>query len=136
MKKESQQWTWNDGWILMSIYLVQSTEETTLADIIGAADATNHAIPTINELSNAFTKLVNSQILKIENNNYKLSNEYLDGIEQAYKTKGGVFESASKGEKWLNKSNLEVIKSPKVSVTQEDVEYAYKQYTSSLSIKH
>ena len=74
MKKEKQQWTWNDGWILMSIYLVQSEDETTLADIISAADGTNHAIPTTIELSNAFTKLVNAQILKIENNNYKLSN--------------------------------------------------------------
>ena len=135
MKEEAKQWTWNDGWILMSIYLVQSKEETTLADVISAADATNHAIPTPNELSNAFTKLANAQILKIKNNNYKISNEYLGEIEKACKAKGGLFESANKGEKWLNKSSLEVIKSPKVPVTQEEVENAYKQYTSSLGKK-
>jgi hypothetical protein len=132
MKEETKQWTWNDGWILMSIYLVQSKERTTLANVISAADAINHAIPTANELSIAFTKLVNAEVLKIENNNYTLSNECFGEIEKAYKTKGGLFESANKGQKWLNSSSLEVIKSPKVAVTEEEVEHAYKQYTASL----
>jgi hypothetical protein len=135
VKEKVKQWTWNDGWILMSIYLVQSKEETSLADVISAADETNHAIPTPNELSNAFTKLINAGVLKIEKNNYKLSNEYLGEIEKAYKTKGGKFESANKGEKWLNKTGLEVIKSPRLTVTQEEVENAYKLYTSSLGKK-
>lgn len=72
---------------------------------------------------------------KIENNNYKLSSDYLGEIEKAYKAKGGLFESANKGEKWLNKTSLEAIKSPKLIVTQEEVENAYKLYTSSLGKK-
>ena len=50
-----KEWTWSDGWILMATYLVQSKENPTLRDVIGAADATNHAIPTPIELSNAFS---------------------------------------------------------------------------------
>ena len=107
MNDETKQWTWNDGWILISTYLAQSSKTPALADIIAAADATNHAIPTPNELSRAFTKLVTAGILNIENNNYKIKSEYLDGIEKAYNSKGGLFESGRKGQDWLNTLKLE-----------------------------
>jgi hypothetical protein len=110
MNEETKQWTWNDGWILMSVYLAQSKEEAILADIIAAADSTNHAIPTPNELTHAFTKLRNSGVLKIQNNTYKIRSQYLSDIENAYKTKGGLFETASKGKKWLNASGLKIVK--------------------------
>ena len=119
----------------MSVYLAQSKEETTLADVIAAADSTNHAIPTPNELTHAFTKLANSGVLNIKNNNHKISNHYLADIEKAYKRKGGLFESANKGQKWLNTSGLEAIKTPKVTITNEEVEDAYNEYTSSISKK-
>ncbi len=55
----------------MSVYLApRSKEEVTLADVVAAADATNHAIPTPNELSQAFTKLTNAGVLSIKNNIY------------------------------------------------------------------
>ena len=116
----------------MSAYLAQSKKGSTLADVIGSADATNHAIPTSNELSQAFTKLVNAGILTIENSSYKIGSEYLIGIERAYRSKGGLFESANKGQKWLNVSNLEVNKTPKVIITQDEVKNAYNEYTSKI----
>jgi len=119
----------------MSAYLVQSNSEPTLTDIIGAADATNHAIPTTNELSQAFTKLVNSGVMKIENKSYKIRDEYLGRLEKAYKSKGGLFESANKGQRWLNDSNLEIHKSLKITITENDVTNAYKEYTSKISKK-
>jgi hypothetical protein len=132
MSEETKQWTWNNGWILMSVFLVQSNEESTLADVLAAADATNHAIPTPNELSQAFTKLVNAGVLKIEGNNYRISKEYIGDIEKAYKSKGGLFESGNKGKKWLNNSGLEVLKTPKITITQDDVKNAYDVYFSKI----
>ncbi len=116
----------------MSVFLVQSKEEPTLAEVVAAADATNHAIPTPNELSQAFTKLINAGVLKVNCNNYKISSDYLSEIEKAYKSKGGLFESANKGKKWLNKSGLEVIKTPKITIKQDDVKIAYDAYTSNI----
>ena len=130
MNDETKHWTWNDGWILMSAYLAQSSKTPTLADIIAAADATNHAIPTPNELSQAFTKLVSAGILNIENNNFKIKSEYLDGIEKAYKSKGGLFESGRKGQNWLNSLKLESTRMSKITITQDEVNTAYKEYTS------
>ena len=132
MNQTTYQWTWNDGWILMSIYLVQTREEPSLVDVISAADATNHAIPTANELSNAFTKLSNAGILLIENNTYKISHEYLGEIEAAYTNKGGLFESPNKGKKWLNNTGLVAVKLPRITISNDDVDEAYKKYTSRI----
>jgi hypothetical protein len=133
MNKETKQWTWNDGWILMSVYLAQSKEEAILADVIAAADSTNHAIPTPNELTHAFTKLRNSGVLKIENDTYKISSQYLSDIENAYKTKGGLFETAINGQNWLNASGLKIVNTPKVKVTEEEVKKAYNVYNVYIS---
>jgi hypothetical protein len=132
LNEETKQWTWNDGWILMSTYLAQSNKKSTLADVIAAADATNHAIPTPNELSQAFTKFVNAGILNIENNNYRIKSEFLDGIGKAYKSKGGLFKSAEKGQKWLNTLRIESNRTSKITITKEEVNNAYKEYTSQI----
>lgn len=128
-------WTWNDGWILMSVYLAQSNTSSSLADLIAAADATNHAIPTPNELSQAFSRLVNAGVLTIENNRYTIGKDYLSNVERAYQSRGGLFESANKGQKWLNASNLEIISTPKITVTQDELESAYRDYTSKIKQK-
>jgi hypothetical protein len=132
MKEETKQWTWSNGWILMSVYLAQLDEVTTLAGIIAAADATNHAIPTPIELSHAFAKLVNAGVVVVNNDNYKINSKYLDEIEKAYKTKGGLFESANKGKKWLNASGLTPNGKPKLTITNEQVTKAYNAYTSKV----
>ena len=135
MNDETKKWTWNDGWILMSAYLAQSNKTPGLAEIIAAADATNHAIPTANELSQAFTKLVNAGILNIENKNYKIRSEYLDEIEKAYRSKGGLFESGRKGQNWLNTLKLESNRMPKITITRDEVNKSYKEYTLKLKLK-
>ena len=119
----------------MSIYLAQSNELSTLAEIIAAADATNHAIPTPNELSQAFTKLVSAGILSIDNHTYRLKNEYLHEIETAYRSKGGLFETGKKGQKWLTASKLEPNEAQKVTITRDEVNRAYKVYTSRIKRK-
>ena len=136
MNDETKQWTWNDGWILMSIYLAQAKGDCTLANVIAAADATNHAIPTANELNQALTKLVDAGLLTTENNNFIINSVYLDEIENAYNAKGGLFKTANKGQNWLNNSTLKIKKIEKVIyVTQEELKIAYNVYTSNIKTK-
>ena len=126
------QWTWNDGWILMSIYMVQSTNSIELSDVIGAADASNHAIPTPKELSHAFTKLSNAGVIKIEEGNYKITPKHFEGVEAAYNTKGGLFESGRKGEEWLKRSHLAALDDSSITVSEEKLEQAYNIYISRI----
>lgn len=116
----------------MSVYLAQSDDVATLAGIIAAADATNHAIPTPNELSQAFTKLANAGVVIVNNDSYKINSKHLGEIEEAYKTKGGLFESANKGKKWLNASGLSPKGTQKLTITDEQVTNAYNVYTSKI----
>ena len=116
----------------MSIYLVQSDNGAKLCDVIGAADATNHAIPTPNELSHAFTKLLNAGVIEIKGNNYKIDPDKSSDIELAYKMRGGLFQSGLKGEAWLKRSNLKVVSNSSIVISQKDVKEAYDEYTSKI----
>lgn len=132
MNETSKQWTWSDGWILMSIYLVQNTESQRLSDVIRAADATNHAIPTCEELSQAFTKLTNAGVVQIEKEIYRINSIYLRDIEKAYKSEGGLFQSGHKGQRWLQRSNLQIVAKPSIRVTRKKVDEAYHIYISEI----
>jgi len=48
---------WSDAWLLQSIALATQAGPATLAQIIGAADAVNHALPTSDELHGGFARL-------------------------------------------------------------------------------
>ncbi len=48
---------WSDAWLLQAIALASSSGPATLAQIIGAADAVNHALPTSDELHGGFVRL-------------------------------------------------------------------------------
>ena len=122
-------WTWNDGWILMSIYMVSKNNGAKLSAIIGAADASNHAIPTTNELSSAFTKLKQHEVLDIENDKFIINSHYLNEIEKAYESRGGLFKTGDKGQKWLKKSKLLNMNESVILVTEEQLSTAYNEYT-------
>lgn len=132
MTDSPKSWSWSDGWILMAIFLARKEENPTLAYVIATADAINHAIPTPTELSPAFTRLTNAGILRIENDQYRIEEKYLAEIEKAYRGRGGLFESANKGEKWLNRLKQEIKLTPKITVTEEDAEKAYNIYISKI----
>lgn len=48
---------WSDAWLLQAIALASSSGPATLAQIIGAADAVNHALLTSDELHGGFVRL-------------------------------------------------------------------------------
>lgn len=125
-------WTWNDGWILMSLYMAGNDESTELYKVLGAADASNHAIPTIRELSSAFTKLKQHGVINFEENKYKIESTYITEIEKAYNSKGGLFESGNKGKKWLEKCKLSTVNNSVIEVTEDQLSIAYNDYTKQI----
>jgi hypothetical protein len=48
---------WSDAWLLQAIALASQEKPARLGDILGAADAVNHALPTDDELHGALTRL-------------------------------------------------------------------------------
>jgi hypothetical protein len=116
------QWTWNDGWILMATYLTHGTDGARLHEVIAAADGINHAIPTAKELSRAFTKLVRADVAEIADDRFRLRDDLLPEIEKAYNGRGGLFESAKKGEKWLKTLSSTQNNDREVVITDDEAE--------------
>lgn len=125
---DTPQWTWNDGWILMAVYLAGSGQGAQLCEIIATADATNHAIPTAAEMSSALTRFAQCGLIRQHAGKYSIVEEYLPAIEQAYKGRGGLFSSGEKGEKWLRKTRLPPHTTDCIGLSDADMQAAYDQY--------
>lgn len=67
---------WSDAWILFAAGLASSRSEragmATLAEVIGAADAVQHAIATREELSGALARLSRARHLAVEGETVRL----------------------------------------------------------------
>ena len=122
------EWIWADGWILMSIYLTQGNEGAQLHDIIAAADGTNHAIPTTQELCKSLTKFVQGELVTLINNRYIISTNFIPSIRKAYESKGGLFESGNKGLKWLKKSGIISKNNNQIKLSDSEVKSSYLKY--------
>jgi len=129
------EWTWNDGWILMSLFLTRQPEGTALKDIIGAADATNHAIPTPKELSRALSKFVQCELVSKKDDHFLISAEYLPDIQKTNEGKGGLFHTPEKGHKWLKKSGLTAKNEIIIELTEGEVHSAYQAYIKAIRKK-
>ena len=127
------EWTSNDGWILMSLFLVHRETGAELYEIISAADATNHAIPTAQELSQALTRFATCGLVAFDGRRYLITSEFLPGIRKAYEGRGGLFASAEKGLKWLRRSKLTDGPEVRIELSDTDVEAACLQNIATLN---
>jgi hypothetical protein len=55
--RTSKRYLWSDAWILQAIAIASHAAPARLSEILGAADAVNHALPTDDELHGAFARL-------------------------------------------------------------------------------
>jgi hypothetical protein len=129
------EWSWNDGWLLMALLLAEGETGARLNDLIGAADATNHAIPTSSELSSALTKLFQCGLVTITGDRYMLSSSHRLSLQKAYRGRGGLFAAGEKGLRWLKGSGLAPVNMARVDLSEVQVKAAYKQYVSALRAK-
>lgn len=114
-------WTETDGWILMSIYWSFGEQGVYLRDIIRAADALNHAIPTTDELNSSFTKFVQTEILSIKDGRFTLSPEILPVLEKVFKSCNNVFTTKEKCFKKLKNSKLKIKNNNQINLSDAEV---------------
>ena len=125
-------WSWDEGWILAATCMAQKDNGATLADIIGAADAINHTIPTATELSTAFSHLAGCGIVRLSDDRYVVAEEHLQAIRKVLKGKGGLFASADKLLKWLRRAGFEGDTAATLPLSDAEVKQAYESYRAAL----
>ena len=64
---------WSDAWLLQAIALAAAERPATLSEIIGCADALNHALPTRDELHGAFARLTAGGFVEELENRFQLT---------------------------------------------------------------
>ncbi len=79
-----------DAWILLTIPL--NNEGTDLQGVIGRADAINKLIPSDEEIEGAINRFLKTGIIKYENNNFILMNEYTQIIKNIYDEHKIIFD--------------------------------------------
>ena len=129
------EWAWNDGWILMSLFLAQGESGAELDMLIATADATNHAIPAAKELSTTFTKLARCGVLSVDQGRYTIAPEFLPGIRKAYDGRGGLFATGDKGVRWLKRFAVIEGTNQRINVTEAKAKSAYNRYIKMLQTK-
>ncbi|WP_436716629.1 hypothetical protein U8335_04295 [Roseiconus lacunae] len=125
-------WTFNDGWILMSVYMMHGEDGASLSDLIAAADAMNHAIPTSGELSRALTRLAKCNIVKHVQDRFRIAQDYLPAIAAARDRKGGLFATPDKGKRWLASTTFVIDEDARITIHKADVTAAFDQYRNAL----
>ena len=118
----------------MAIYMNSKTGPVPLDQIIAAADACNHAIPTTKEINHALSKLLSLGIVEASDGCITLNSTYVEALDEAWHKPGGLFEVPNKGRNWLQKNW------PGVSVTtttdtfsNKQVNAAYRRYRDRIS---
>lgn len=125
---EELKWTFDDGWILMSVFFNHGQDGASLDDLIVAADLMNHAIPTRSELSRSLSRLASCGVLVEVDSRYRISEEYLPMLAKAYQGRGGMFSTPDKGTKWLSRMKFEVIEAPAIQISAKQLRDAIKRY--------
>jgi hypothetical protein len=115
---ESQIYTW--------IFLSLSEEPASLQDVVGSADAINHAIPSHQELQSAFGWLIAHGLAKKEGRKYAYTLEGSTLRKKCVGPKMTIRESWTAVEKKFSTMNGGVV--PLDDVTAEEVGVAYTGY--------
>ncbi len=125
-------WTRTDAWILAAVALASERDGATLAEVIGAADAIAHTIPTADELADAFSRLVGCGIVQTEGGRYGVAPEWRPAIAACLRGRGGLFDAVDRCARWLDQSGLEPSEEAAVPLSVAEVQAAYEVYRASL----
>lgn len=66
-------WAWSDAWVLAAIMLTGMDDGATLADVVAAADAINHAILTEDEVQSAVRRLLGAGLITTSRRRFSLT---------------------------------------------------------------
>ena len=74
----------------MSLHFAHGNDGAMLADLIAAADAMNHAIPTSGELTLALTRLAKCQVINHVEDRFRIASKDLPSLAEANEKKGSL----------------------------------------------
>jgi hypothetical protein len=87
-EQDGLSWTFSDAWLLTAIG--QSGQQgSSLSELIGAADALNHDVPTEAQASSSLGRLIASGLLEVADGRYRMTRE---GRSVYKRRQGGMFE--------------------------------------------
>jgi hypothetical protein len=130
--RQTPDWIFADGWILMAIVMQSHQAAVGLDKIIAAADAINHAIPTHEELTSSLTKLVSVGVVAFEPHGlFRVTADHAASLRQALAGRGGMFRAPDKGLLWLQCNPLSVQSQSEIVITNQQVQQAYRVYTQT-----
>ena len=102
---------WSDAWLLQAIALASRSGPATLADLLTAADAVNHALPTDDELHGALSRLGAGGFVEEVDDRFRLTSlvppEVRDAMREGGWQRGREAASALLGaEAWSPQANV------------------------------
>ena len=71
-------WEMSDAWVFMAVAHASESEPADLVDVVGAADAINHAVLTYGEINGAARRLVAAGLLAVDDDRLSLTDQGRD----------------------------------------------------------
>jgi hypothetical protein len=125
MASETSAWDFSDAWIMTAV-AINGEQGCDLAELIGAADACNHALLTDEELSRGVGRLVASGLLSHDGGRFHLTDA---GRALASRRKGGMIGQVTSMEKLLAR---QPVTEGRWNVAPEVVSAAVRTYTRTM----
>jgi hypothetical protein len=91
---------WSDAWLFQAIALASQTHAAALDEVLGAADAVNHAMPTDDELHGALSRLTAGGFIEEVEERFQLTAEVPSELREALA--GGLTRGRDAASKYLN----------------------------------
>jgi hypothetical protein len=119
-------WTWPDAWVLAATS--DLAEGCTLSELMGAADAINHAVPTRDELASALGALIAAGLIEVKDGRFRTTDA---GRAIKKHWRGGLFG-------WSESLLPQLERLPRAtdefSLTEAAVQAAYTEYVRRIKV--
>lgn len=113
------------SWIFLAIGLGDRKSPASLDEVIGFADAINHAIPSHKELQNSFGWLLKQNLILKEGKKYRVADKGIILLDKADATSNFLLEQWKYLEKQFAFLNSDTVND---SLTVEETSAAYRKY--------
>jgi hypothetical protein len=106
-----RRYLWSDAWMFQAIAIASHGTPASLSEILGVADAVNHAMPTDDELHGAFVRLTEDGFIEEVGGRFQLTDRVPRGVITAIVGKGwragrSAAERFLDAEPWTPQTNV------------------------------
>ncbi|HJU86425.1 MAG TPA: hypothetical protein VJ788_03535 [Gemmatimonadota bacterium] len=105
------QFLWSDAWLLQAIAVAARSEPATLAEVLAAADAVNHALPTDEELHGGLARLTGEGFVEEIEDRFRLTSRVpleirSTIVESGWKRGRDAASALLNAEAWTPRTNV------------------------------